>query len=40
VSLLDEEVGCLLQRHLASMHLDANDVASVAQQCVLQLPDA
>src|SRR6516165_643308 len=36
----DEEIGCLRQRHPGGMHLDAHDIAGIAQQRVLQLSDA
>src|ERR1700683_5189134 len=40
VALLDEEVARLLQRHLAGVQLDADDVARITQQRIAQLTQA
>ena len=40
IALVDEEIHRLFEGHLAGVHLDAHDVARVAQQRVLQLAQA
>ncbi len=40
VAFLLEELDGFVEAHLAGVHLDADDKAGVAQQCVLQLTEA
>src|SRR5579872_1773349 len=39
-TLFDEEVHTLVESHFSGVHFDADDVAGIAQQGVLQLPQA